>query len=166
MKLGIINIDAHFDMRDDEFASSGTMFKQILDQDENTNYLCLGIQKLGNTKLLFDNAHKHDITYMFEEEVSQYDLSFDVINTFFKKCDYVILTLCTDSITSTAAPGVSAPSPFGLELKTVRKLIRHIISNDNLLSFDISEVNPLVDENNKTTQLAALLISDVMQNFH
>src|SRR5699024_369391 len=54
--LGIINIDAHFDMRDEEEATSGTMFKQILDGDDKAGYLCLGIQKTGNTQALFDTA--------------------------------------------------------------------------------------------------------------
>ena len=38
-KLGIINIDAHFDLRPyDEQTSSGTMFRQILEQDKNSSY--------------------------------------------------------------------------------------------------------------------------------
>src|SRR5699024_1482369 len=39
--LGIINIDAHFDLRHDEQPSSGTMFRQILEQDQKAGYLCL-----------------------------------------------------------------------------------------------------------------------------
>ncbi|MDQ7861298.1 arginase family protein [Peribacillus frigoritolerans] len=47
-RLGIINIDAHFDMRPYENeTSSGTMFKQILDEDQSCGYLCVGIQKQG-----------------------------------------------------------------------------------------------------------------------
>ena len=56
-KLGIINIDAHFDLRPyNEQPSSGTMFRQILEQDENSSYLVLGIQRYGNTQALFDKA--------------------------------------------------------------------------------------------------------------
>lgn len=40
-------------MRDyDKQPSSGTMFKQILDQDDQVGYFVLGIQKNGNTKAL------------------------------------------------------------------------------------------------------------------
>ncbi|WP_257352131.1 formimidoylglutamase [Pseudalkalibacillus decolorationis] len=165
--LGIINIDAHFDMRDDEIPSSGTMFSQILENDAKAGYLCLGVQEFGNTKALFEKADKYGCKYILEENISsdKYKETFQVIDEYSNRYDYIMLTLCTDSITSSAAPGVSAPSPFGLEQKVVRNLLRYIVSKDNILSFDISEVNPLVDENNKTTRLAAYLIAEVMKDF-
>ncbi|MBY0097141.1 formimidoylglutamase [Mesobacillus maritimus] len=168
-KLGIINIDAHFDMRPyDEQSSSGTMFKQILDSDPNTNYFVAGIQPAGNTLSLFDTAKKHRVPYLLEEELTLGDMELiqGQICAFAARQDYIMLTLCTDSISSAYAPGVSAPSPFGLEPKTVRSLIRYIVSSKKLLSFDLSEVNPLCDENNKTVTLAAHLIHDAMMNFH
>ncbi|UTI86211.1 formimidoylglutamase [Mammaliicoccus sciuri] len=69
-KIGIINIDAHFDMRDyDEKPSSGTMFKQILDQDDQVGYFVLGIQKNGNTKALFERADEYGVQYIREDEL-------------------------------------------------------------------------------------------------
>lgn len=169
VKLGIINIDAHFDMRPYEVeSSSGTMFKQILDNDPNCGYMCAGIQKQGNTMALFDTAKKHEVEYILEEDLSLFELdkAKEQITDFMKKNDFIILTLCTDVINSAFAPGVSAPSPFGLEPKIVRALIRHIVSNETTLSFDISEVNPSLDENNKTVTLAAHLINDALLHFH
>lgn len=166
--LGIINIDAHFDMRDEKVPSSGTMFKQILDQDEKAGYLCLGIQELGNTRALFDTADAYGCTYVLEDSIAEngFKTTFATIDDFAQKHDFIMLTLCTDSITSSDAPGVSAPSPFGLDPKTVRTLLRYIVRKDNVTSFDISEVNPLLDENEKTVRLAALLAADVMNNFN
>ncbi|ASN04497.1 formimidoylglutamase [Virgibacillus necropolis] len=165
--VGIINIDAHFDMRDDSVPSSGTMFRQILEQDTNAGYLCLGIQEFGNTKALFEKANKLNCTHILEEDITSnnYQHTFQTIDEFSDKHDYIMLTLCTDSIIASEAPGVSAPSVFGLEAKVVRNLLRYIISKPNIVSFDISEVNPLVDEGNKTTKLAAHLIAVVMKYF-
>lgn len=84
------------------------------------------------------------------------------INEFAKENDFIILTLCTDVIDSAYAPGVSAPSPFGLDPKLVRSLLRHVVANEKILSFDISEVNPSLDENNKTVTLAAHLVNEVL----
>lgn len=166
--LGIINIDAHFDMRDEKEPSSGTMFKQIMDQDDKAGYLCLGIQKLGNTKALFDTADAYGCTYIREDAIDEnsFQTTFQTIDDFAQKHDFIMLTLCTDAITSADAPGVSAPSPFGLAPKTVRTLIRYISAKDNLTSFDISEVNPSLDEHNKTVRLAALLTADLMMHFN
>lgn len=163
--LGIINIDAHFDMRESEIPSSGTMFKQILDQDTRAAYLCLGIQHFGNTKALFNVADKYGCKYVLEEDLSSDHSTTGIIDEFADKYDHILLTLCTDSIISSEAPGVSAPSPFGLEPKLVRSLLRYIVSKENVTSFDISEVNPLLDESDKTTRLAAQLIAEVMKAF-
>lgn len=167
-RLGIINIDAHFDMRPYENeTSSGTMFKQILDEDQNCGYLCVGIQKQGNTKALFETAERSNVDYILEEDLSLYEMDETKrrINEFAKESDYIMLTLCTDVIDSAYAPGVSAPSPFGLDPKLVRAIIRHIVSNEKILSFDISEVNPSLDENNKTVTLAGHLINEVLLHF-
>lgn len=164
--IGMVNIDAHFDLRVDQTPSSGTMFQQILSEDANANYLCLGIQPLGNTKALFSEAKKHHCEYILEEDITNDARTFEVIDRFAIKHDYIIVTLCTDAIVSTAAPGVSAPSPFGLEPKVVKKLLRNLVARKNTLSFDICEVNPVLDKNEQTVRLAAYLLAHVMHHFH
>lgn len=168
-KLGIINIDAHFDMRPYDFeTSSGTMFKQILDNDSNSSYLVAGIQKQGNTLTLFKTAEKYNVNYILEEDVSfdQIKKVKSKIDHFIEKNDFIVLTLCTDVVGSAYAPGVSAPSPFGLEPKITRALIRHIVSNSKITSFDICEVNPSFDEGGKTVSLAAALLNDALLNIN
>lgn len=162
--IGIINIDAHFDLRDDETPSSGTMFSQIFASDDDVGYLCLGIQRFGNTKALFDAADRVGCTYVFAEDI-QNDETFDIIDSFSKKHDVLLLTLCSDAIAASSAPGVSAPAPDGLEPRTVRTLIRYIARKDHTISFDLCEVNPLVDEGDQTSRLAALLLAEVIDQF-
>jgi len=163
--IGLVNIDAHFDLREEERPSSGTMFSQILEADQQAGYLCLGIQPHGNTKSLFAAAKQLNCSYVLEVDILK-EQTFQLIDSFCRRHDYVVVTLCTDAIEAAAAPGVSAPSPFGLSPKVVRKLIRHVFANKNVLSFDLSEVNPLVDEGNKTVRLAAYLLAEAMESFH
>lgn len=166
-KLGLINIDAHFDMREADQPSSGTMFKQILETDTNAGYLVLGIQPYGNTRSLFNRADKLGAKYMLAEDLALWNMpeTEKIIDAFCAQYDYVLVTLCTDSISATAAPGVSAPSPFGLDPVLVRQLLRSIVANEKVQSFDISEVNPSLDENGKTVKLAAYLVAEVMGSF-
>lgn len=167
-KLGIINIDAHFDLRSyEEQPSSGTMFKQILEHDKNSDYLVLGIQRYGNTQELFDTADQLGVKYVHEEDMTNNSME-DTIRTlesFIADHDYVMLTLCTDVLNAAFAPGVSAPSPFGLDPFVVRNIIRTVTSKKNTLSFDISEVNPLVDENNRTVKLGAYFVNEAIMAF-
>src|SRR5699024_11005027 len=73
--IGIINIDAHFDMSKEDFPSSGTLFKQILDEDSTAGYLCLGIQEFGNTKALFETAESYGCQYILEEDIPLINLN-------------------------------------------------------------------------------------------
>lgn len=167
-RLGIINIDAHFDMRDDAIPSSGTMFRQILESDNQASYLVIGIQELGNTTSLFDTAEQYNCQYILEDAIKAHDLSnvFKIIDSFSDENDYVIVTLCSDSINAAEAPGVSAPSPFGLDAKVVKQLLNYIVQKNNTLSFDISEINPRLDINEQTVKLAANLVANVIHHFN
>ncbi|MBG9944744.1 formimidoylglutamase [Brevibacillus formosus] len=163
--LGIINIDAHFDLRSYEVQpSSGTMFRQILEHDKNSSYFVLGIQRFGNTQELFDKADELGVRYVYEEEMT--DARMDEIglsvSEFIEKHDHVMLTLCTDVLNAAFAPGVSAPSPFGLTPMVVRTLIRTVAAHKKTLSFDICEVNPVLDENGRTVKLGAYLTNEAI----
>jgi formiminoglutamase len=58
-KIGIINFDAHFDLRAVETAAnSGTPFNQILSENDTVSYFAIGIQQQSNTKELFEMAEK------------------------------------------------------------------------------------------------------------
>lgn len=166
--LGIINIDAHFDLRSyNEQPSSGTMFKQILEQDEHASYFVVGIQRYGNTQELVDTADDLGVTYVFEEDMQPWELesTLNALSDFMDQHDYVLLTLCTDVLNAAFAPGVSASSPFGLDPTTVRSLIRVVVAHEKTGSFDISEVNPKLDENKRTVKLGAYLVNEAITAF-
>ncbi|MFJ5770808.1 formimidoylglutamase [Psychrobacillus sp. NPDC093180] len=167
-KLGIINIDAHFDLRPyDEQTSSGTMFRQILEQDEKSSYFVLGIQRYGNTQELYNRADELNVQYILEEDMHDGQMTQvkTEIEKFIQEYDWIMLTLCTDVLNAAFAPGVSAPSPFGLDPSIVRAIIKTVTSHEKALSFDISEVNPILDENNRTVKLGAYLTNEAITSF-
>lgn len=165
-KIGIINIDAHFDLRSyHEQPTSGTMFRQILEQDSFVSYFVVGIQRYGNTKELFEKAKDLQVKYVLEDDITlnQQQLMAD-LQHYMDQHDYVLLTLCMDVLNAAFAPGVSAPSPFGLEPATVRAIIQKVTSHPHTHSFDISEVNPLLDENGRTVKLGAYFVYEALNN--
>ena len=167
-KIGIINIDAHFDLRKfDAQPSSGTMFHQILAEDEHTGYMVLGIQQFGNTTELFERADQFRVNYVLEEDlVAMDDHEIDtMIAEFIEQQQIVMLTLCMDVLAAYAAPGVSAPSPFGLQPTFVRQLIKQVVKHDKVRSFDICEVNPALDVDQRTAKLAAYYVNEVVSAF-
>lgn len=163
--LGIVNIDAHFDLRPyDEQPSSGTMFRQILESDKNSRYFVAGIQRYGNTQELFDRADLLGVTYVHEDEMipGHLDQLMAALDDFIEQHDAIMLTLCTDVLNAAFAPGVSAPSPFGLDPTTVRAIIRKVAGQEKTRSFDICEVNPTLDENGRTVKLGAYFVNEAI----
>ncbi|MCE4956412.1 formimidoylglutamase [Macrococcoides caseolyticum] len=153
-KVGVINIDAHFDLRDAKHATSGTGFKQILDEDKDAGYLVLGIQETGNTQHLFNIANQYGVHYVLAEEVDDVTTN-EVIKTFIDQYDVIMLTLCLDVIDSSYAPGVSAPCSFGLTPQQVERLIRNVLSFNKTKHFSIAEMNPEYDIDDRTAKLVA-----------
>ena len=64
--IGIINFDAHFDLRKVENQpNSGTPFNQILSENKNVSYFAIGIQQQSNTKELFEIAKKNNVSFVY-----------------------------------------------------------------------------------------------------
>lgn len=164
-KIGIINIDAHFDNRQPENgvgASSGTGFWQIAQEGE-IHSLHIGIQRNSNTLKLFDTAHQYGMKYILADELFFENLPsiYQRINELLETVDYVYLTICMDVFNASIAPGVSASAYNGIFADaTFMHFYRHILKSDKLLALDVAEVNPVYDIQDRTARLAATLMNE------
>lgn len=164
-KIGIINIDAHFDNRQPEKgvgASSGTGFWQIAQEGE-INSLHIGIQRNSNTLKLFDTAHQYGMKYILADELFFENLPsiYQRIDELMESVDYVYVTICMDVFNASIAPGVSASAYNGIFADaTFMHFYRHILKNEKLLALDVAEVNPLFDVQERTARLAACLMNE------
>ena len=169
LDMGIINFDAHFDLRPyDNGPSSGSMFRQIADiykkEDAVYHYLPLGIQEHSNTVSLFKYAKEIGADYILAKEIqnSNYSVILEKIDTFLYECDSAYITICTDVFSSAFAPGVSATQSLGLDPEVVLPLIKHILRTRQVRGFDICEISPRFDQDNTTANLGAVLIFAVV----
>lgn len=164
-KIGIINIDAHFDNRQPEKGvgpSSGTGFWQIA-QEGPINSLHIGIQRNSNTLKLFDTAHQYGMKYILADELFFENLPsvYQRIDDLLENVDYVYLTICMDVFNASIAPGVSASAYNGIFADaTFMHFYRHILKNKKLVALDVAEVNPSFDIQDRTARLAACLVNE------
>jgi len=170
-QLGIINFDAHFDLRPyqkGDPGTSGTPFSQIAAHCQSNhqpfNYCCIGIQKFGNTQSLFKRAKELGVTYLTAEQVVEHNqaLQFAFIDAFLLRVEHVYLTLCLDVLAECYAPGVSAPQTLGLSPWDILPLIKYIAHSGKMVSVDIAELSPPLDQDKKTARLAALIIAELL----
>lgn len=168
-RIGIINFDAHFDLRPyPQGGSSGTMFRQIADVCEAQklpySYFCIGVQKHSNTIELFKTADRLGASYILAKDIVSSD-NWSVaerLDDFIKHNDHIYMTICADVFSSAFAPGVSATQPLGLDPEGVLKFIKYILRSNKTVSFDIAEVSPRFDLDNTTANLARVLIFAVI----
>jgi formiminoglutamase len=168
-RIGIINIDAHFDLRipDLEIGStSGTAFHQIATEINDFNYLVLGIQEYSNTKALFETANNLGVQFVtanqFRPEYKNHIIA--QVEDFIDKCDLIYLTVCMDVFASAFAPGVSASNYNGLSPNyLIEDVLESILVRNKVIGLDIAEVNPLLDIDERTAKLAASLLYKVFQ---
>ncbi len=170
-KIGIINFDAHFDLRPVETkANSGTPFNQILHEyQEDVYYFAVGIQQQSNIKQLFEIAHADKrinfaINYDCESSNTELAVLQARMEPFIEKVDYLYVTIDMDGFSSAYAPGVSAPSPLGFTPYFVFKMISFLFATKKVIAFDIAELNPSFDRDKLTANLAAKIIDFVVMN--
>ena len=162
-KIGILNIDAHFDNRKPEQgASSGTGFWQIAEEGAIQS-LHIGIQRNSNTLHLFDTAHETGMKYILADEIFYEKLVFiyEQIDALVASVDVLYLTVCMDVFNASIAPGVSALAYNGIFADpTFMTFFRHILKQPKLVAMDVAEVNPEFDIQNRTARLAASLVNE------
>jgi formiminoglutamase len=164
-KIGIINLDAHFDLRKYErLGNSGTPFLQISEliksSGQQFQYLALGIHEAANTTALFNTAKSLGVQWQTSSACTTSNLGsvFTLIEDFVSQVHGVYLSLDLDVINQAFAPGVSAPAPFGLQPEVIRQILKKIFETETVISLDIAELNPQLDIDSRTAQLAAHLI--------
>ncbi|WP_230460345.1 imidazolonepropionase [Sansalvadorimonas verongulae] len=164
--VGIINLDAHFDLRLPETAgaSSGTPFWQCAEYAKEHHhpfhYLCLGVSEASNTRALFDRADELGAVYKTDREMTLTNLEnlSNVVQWFLEKVNYIYLTIDMDAFPAGQAPGVSAPAVRGIPLEVAEPLLLQIKDSGKMLMMDVAEVNPQFDRDSLTSRLAARLI--------
>ncbi|EAR57685.1 formimidoylglutamase [Photobacterium sp. SKA34] len=181
-RIGIINFDAHFDLRtpsgDSLTGSSGTPFAQIAEfcasQNWPFNYACLGVSRTSNTQALFNKADELNVLTVEDHQLHPTSLQSiqGSLATFIEQCDHLYLTIDMDVFPAATAPGVSAPAAHGVDYPMVEALLKPILNaksehgNSKLRLADIAEYNPRYDIDGHTSRLAARLIWTILRKLN
>jgi len=166
-KLGILNLDAHFDLRKPiGGAHSGTPFLQIAERERALErsfyYLVAGIRKAGNTRILFETASQLGAQWVEREDMLRHPETFlrNTLPHFLDSIDSLYLTIDLDSFSAAFAPGVSAPASWGLHPDLALQILNAVKRSGKLLSMDVAEFNPKYDIDGRTARLASEIVGN------
>ena len=162
--IGIVNFDAHTDLRrPGPQGNSGTPFYQILEEENADGYLVIGVQSSAHTPALRRAVEKFEVELLYSDECQWNNIQLvkNYLETIVKDSDRLYVSVDLDGFSSAYAPGVSAPSPFGMEPMFVWECLKYLQLSGKLAVIDFAELNPRFDRDGQTAKLAARLIAEV-----
>ena len=168
-RIGIINLDAHFDLRMADRGSSGTPFRQIAEDCTARgwpfHYCCLGVSEFANTEALFARARSLGVVWRRDVDMgaAQYGQTLDELAAFMAGMDHLYLTVCLDVLPASVAPGVSAPAARGVALELIESIVEAVARSGRLRLADIAEMNPGLDIDQHTARVAARLVAGIVE---
>lgn len=168
-RIGVINFDAHLDIRQSDVATSGTPFRQIAEhleaQDQPFHYCCIGVSRFSNTAALFDRAEQLGVHTISDEDCTnkKWKKIAAQIDAFINNVDIIYLTIDMDCLPASVIPGVSAPAAYGIDLSFVERAVKRIMASGKVKLADIAEINPTYDIDGRSCKVAARLLATIIE---
>ena len=166
-RIGVINLDAHLDVRDFEgVPNSGTSFGRLLALGlvPGANLVEVGIRDFANATAYAEKVRKAGGTLVSAEEwLAEPRAAIDrAIEVAARGADGVYLSVDLDVLDQAHAPGVSAPTPGGVDSATLFAAIRRIAQRAPLVGADFMEVAPPLDRDGATSRAAAYAVMHLL----
>jgi formiminoglutamase len=149
--VGVINIDAHLDLRADEPGNSGTPFNQIARwcaaNGRAFRYLCIGVAEPSNTAALFSRATDLGADWARDCDILPWRLHVvqNMVTEFAGTVDHLQLSLDVDVLPASVMPAVSAPAACGVLFEAVEALVAHTFATRKVVACEVVEFSPALD---------------------
>ncbi|HKJ81429.1 MAG TPA: arginase [Ignavibacteriaceae bacterium] len=180
-KLGVIWIDAHSDMNTDTISPSGNIHGMPLSASLGLgnekltklygfspklapeNCALIGIRSIDKLERdLVKKIHLPVYTMTDVDKLGVHRIISRVLKEFKEKVDHIHVSFDLDSVDPTVAPGVGTPVPGGLSYREAHLLMEAIADCGCMSSLEITEVNPILDDKNKSADFAVDIIASSM----
>ncbi|MBX3062927.1 MAG: arginase [Anaerolineae bacterium] len=179
-KVGVIWVDAHADYNTPKTSPSGNVHgmpmaallgdepKELADighagaKLQPQQVVMIGIRNLDapeRQRLIDSGITIHTMTDIDEHGVGQITRR---TLEHFANYDHIHVSLDMDSLDPEFAPGVGTPIPGGLTYREAHLLMEILHSSGKVRSMDIVEINPILDNRNRTAELAVELAASLL----
>ncbi len=163
--LAAFNLDAHFDVRADEPRNSGTPYRQLLEEGclKPENFFEVGYQPYANSPVYLAYLSNLGVRCVSRWQVRAQGLRPLVEDLLETPATALFWGLDMDVVRAADAPGVSAPNANGLAARDLVDVAELAGGDARSRVFEISEVNPAFDLDDRTSRLAAVAIWHFMR---
>ncbi|TNE81892.1 MAG: arginase [Bacteroidetes bacterium] len=136
--------------------------KEIVPKIEASDIVFIDIRDLERQE--WDLIDELDIEFYTPKEIQQFGIETVAKETldYLKHCDYLYISFDVDSLDPSVSTGTGTPYPDGLKLHEAKTLLYHLLKQSKTIAFEITEINPLLDENNKMARAVLEILEEVL----
>ncbi|MBU3678593.1 MAG: arginase [Candidatus Kapabacteria bacterium] len=179
--LGVIWIDAHADMNTAETTPSGNIHGMPLavamgighpsltrigvdaPKLDPRNLAIIGLRSIdAGERELIKELGVAAYTMFDIDRLGMYDIASRVLEDMSRSVDHLHISFDVDGVDPSIAPGVGTPVAGGLTYREAHLFMELISQIDAYASLEVAEVNPILDDRNKTAEFAAEIIASSM----
>lgn len=166
-KVGVISVDAHFDVRISHHGEKGSgvpfryMLEELGDSISPANFTEFGIGGWLNTKFYGDYLSEREVRIITAREIWKGDIS-KLIEEALERAadgtDAIYLTFDIDAIEGAIVGGTNVPAIGGLTAMEAMEIVWQFGLHPKAVAMDVMEVSPLYDSSGLSERTAATLI--------
>ena len=162
-KVGIINIDAHYDLRVDDWGPhNGTPFRQLIEGDiDGKNVVELGIHGFMNASYYRQWANDRGVTTITGRDVYKRGMEaciLEALGIAGDGTDLIYVSVDIDALAFPWAPGTSASSAEGLSAWDLLEAMFICGQHPNVAGLDVVEIDPTRDFHDLTARSGCSII--------
>ncbi|MCO6465263.1 MAG: arginase [Bradyrhizobiaceae bacterium] len=179
--LGVIWVDAHADMNTEQTTPSGNIhgmplavamgyghpdllrvggeFRKL----DPRNLAIIGLRSIDpGERELIKELGVAAYTMFDVDKLGMYEIASRVLEDMSRSVDHLHISFDVDGVDPSIASGVGTPVPGGLSYRETHLFFEMVSQIDAYASLEIAEVNPILDDRNKTAEFAADVVASSM----
>ncbi|HET9811625.1 MAG TPA: arginase family protein [Sphingomicrobium sp.] len=168
-KVGLVTLDAHFDMRElDEGLSNGNPVRALMEDGlPGKNIAQIGLASFANTAKMHRDALAAGNLVVSIEEVGRDGIRAAVGEAIgrVETCDAVLVDCDIDVIDRSQMPGAPGARPGGMDVADFFWAVRKLASLPNVRVIDLTEWDPSLDSTDLSALTAARWVAECIAGF-
>jgi len=162
-KIGLITLDAHFDVRDG--ISNGSPIRQLVEAGlPGSHIVQIGISDFANSHFYAERVKNYGISVITRSECEELKPSqiAEKALAVLSQCSHIYLDIDIDVCDRSVVPAAPAAVPGGFTAHELREIVFHLASSSRVNTFDITEIDATIDApDQRTLRLAALCVLEI-----
>ena len=168
-EIGLITLDAHFDMRDlDQGLSNGNPVRALLNDGlPGANVAQVGLQSFANSRAMHEDAVEAGSLVVTIGDVRTHGIDHAIGQALdhVAHCDALVIDCDIDVIDRAQFPAAPGARPGGMDSHDFFRAVRKLASDPRVRVIDLTEWDPPLDSSDLSALTAARWVAECLAGF-